>query len=268
MTRIRKIINSFTHLIILIASYLLLANSAFAAEIYKPFADIPGFDYESNGSNIAELVNQLYITGIALGATLGVLRIAYSGVKYTMSDVVSSKQSALNDIKGVFFGLGILLIPALVLGTINKDLLNLNVFEGFSKIGPVEVGDTNALANGSQKLFATGTETVACAVNNDKSEETCREELKCEEEKNGTLTRVGNKLVCNYVPKERREECPIGPRVCTDDPSVCAFYTDLPRESKERACIKKCEDLGDKSEKPWKVTIEGDLAICTYTPKE
>ena len=102
---------------------------AFGEQIYNPFVELPGFNYDT--LDFTNLVNTLYLMLIGVGALYGVLKIAYAGIKYTTSDVVTDKQDALHDIRGVFIGLAILLIPTLILKTINSDLLNLNVLSKF-----------------------------------------------------------------------------------------------------------------------------------------
>lgn len=100
--------------------------------VYTPFVKLDGFDYADG--TFADLVNQLYFYAIAIGATLGVIRIALAGLRHSMSDVVTTKTDARDEIKKVFFGLFILFLPALVLGTINSDLLKLDPFARFGEL--------------------------------------------------------------------------------------------------------------------------------------
>jgi len=114
------------------------------AQQYDSFTSIPFFDY-SDGRNFADLINALYIIAIALGSAFGILKIAFAGVKYSMSDVVSSKQSAKDDIKGVFFGLFILLTPFIILNTINPALLDLNIFGRIETLDPLDTSQQSLL---------------------------------------------------------------------------------------------------------------------------
>ncbi len=125
--------------------YLFTLLPALAAGEYTPLVGIPGIDPNSKPS-LPDYINKIYLLTIAIGVLIAVMRIAYAGVKYSMSGVVTDKASAKNDIKGVLLGLAILLLPALVLGTINPDLLKLDVLNGVSKLdmstGGVSGGST------------------------------------------------------------------------------------------------------------------------------
>ncbi len=100
---------------------------------YTPLVGIPGVP-TSGAAGLPEFFNRVYLLTISLGALFGILKIAYAGVKYSTTDVLSSKQSAKEDIKGVLLGLAILLLPALVLQTINPKLTNLDILSAATKI--------------------------------------------------------------------------------------------------------------------------------------
>jgi hypothetical protein len=137
------------HIIIFVVLYILIGfDVAHAKEItYTPMTNLPGL---SGAGNIPEFINRVYIMLIAVGATFGVLKIAFAGVKYTMSDVVTSKQSALADIKGVLLGLALLLIPALVLNTIYPQLTSLDILKGLN--GGSSGGGGGGLTESQQQL--------------------------------------------------------------------------------------------------------------------
>lgn len=107
--------------------------SVHAANTYVPLVGIPGLPTNAN-TTLPEFINKVYFLTISLGALFGVLKIAFAGVKYSMTDVLSSKQSAREDIKGVLLGLAILLLPALVLQTINPQLIKLNFLQNVPPI--------------------------------------------------------------------------------------------------------------------------------------
>lgn len=98
------------------------------APTYTPLVGIPGVTDLKNAS-IAEYINALYLLSISIGGLIGVVKISMAGVKYSMSDIVTSKEEAKEDIKGVLLGLGILLIPFIVLNTIYAGLTNLDVLK-------------------------------------------------------------------------------------------------------------------------------------------
>ncbi|QQR64722.1 hypothetical protein IPH92_04135 [Candidatus Kaiserbacteria bacterium] len=98
---------------------------------YTPLVGIPGI---SGTPSLPDYINKIYLLTIAVGVFIAILRIAYAGVKYSMSGVVTDKASAKSDIKGVLIGLAILLLPALVLNTINPNLLRLDFLNGLPKL--------------------------------------------------------------------------------------------------------------------------------------
>lgn len=99
---------------------------------YQPLTGIPGVD--PNNLNLVGYVNALFLLSIALGGILAVIRITLAGFKYMMTDVVSTKGSAKDDIYSSLLGLGILLATFIVLYTINPQLTNLNILSGADPI--------------------------------------------------------------------------------------------------------------------------------------
>jgi len=106
--------------------YFLFVSFAEAAGQYVPIVGIPGLTNQ-NTASLPEYINRIYFFTITIGAMYGVVKIAFAGVKYSMSDIITSKESAKEDIKGVLLGLAILLIPFIVLRTINPELTRLDV---------------------------------------------------------------------------------------------------------------------------------------------
>lgn len=144
--------------------FLIIPSIVFGQETYNPFVTIPGFDYAK--MSFSDLVNALYLLLIGVGATYGVLKIAFAGVRYAMSDVVTSKQDAMHDITGVFIGLAILLLPALVLGMVNKDLLNLDIFAEFRSAVTVDMG-AYSKSGATTSPIPSGTIGSVCETSND-----------------------------------------------------------------------------------------------------
>lgn len=133
--------------------YVCFATPLFA-EGYTPLVSIPGI---SGTPSLPDYINKVYLLTIAVGVFIAILRIAYAGVKYSMSGVVTDKASAKNDIKGVLIGLAILLLPALVLNTINPDLLRLDFLDGLSKLDI----NSNSISNpGGASTNTAGTQVV------------------------------------------------------------------------------------------------------------
>ncbi len=129
-------------------------SELFAASTYTPLVGIPGI---SGTPSLPEYINKIYLLTIAIGVLIAIMRIAFAGVKYSMSGVVTDKASAKSDIKGVLLGLAILLLPALVLNTINPDLLRLNFLDNLTKldISAAPVGGV-----GGSTTNPAGTQTV------------------------------------------------------------------------------------------------------------
>lgn len=119
-------------------SVLLVGFPAQAAE-YVPLVGIPGLTDKGN-QNLPDYVNAVYLLTIALGALIGVVRIALAGVKYALSDIVTHKEEAKHDITGVLLGLAVLLIPFIVLNTINPNLTRLDILSGLQKIKTMSAG--------------------------------------------------------------------------------------------------------------------------------
>ncbi|HEX4798950.1 MAG TPA: hypothetical protein VFV22_00225 [Candidatus Paceibacterota bacterium] len=116
---------------ILILYFFAFTANAYQALEYVPMTNLPGL---TGTGSIPELLNSLYLIIIAVSATYGVIKIAIAGVKYTMSDVVTSKSESIADIKGVLIGLAIILTPYIILKTIYAPLLNLNILQNLGHI--------------------------------------------------------------------------------------------------------------------------------------
>jgi hypothetical protein len=136
--------------IIVFAPSLALANA------FTPLVGIPGL---SATPTMGEFVNALYILAISLAALLAVVKLIIAGTKYMLSDVVTNKQDALNDIQGSLIGLLIVISAVLVLQIINPGLRNLNIFDNIIQASappPVSSGPT---------VYSSGPTTVTGPVN-------------------------------------------------------------------------------------------------------
>jgi|SRR3989344_791291 len=101
---------------------------------FVPLAETPagsklGELYTSNG-DLSNFINGLFKFAIAIGAIVGVLRIAYAGYLYMgAADMWSTKSEAKKILGEVTLGLLILLAIWLILNQINPDILQLNAFK-------------------------------------------------------------------------------------------------------------------------------------------
>lgn len=140
---------------------------------YTPLVNVPGLN-TSGATSLPDYINKIYILLITIGALFGVVKIAIAGVKYSMSDVITDKSSARKDIYGVLMGLAILLLPYIVLYTINPELTKLNVLQNATKVninqslqgtsggsGGSVNGSGNAQAGTVMENVTNGTQTGA-----------------------------------------------------------------------------------------------------------
>jgi hypothetical protein len=104
---------------------------------YVPLVALPAI--AGSGQGLGAYFNQLYMATVAIGAILAFLKIAFAGAKYSMSGIVTDKESAKHDIQGALLGLAILLIPFIVLNTIYPNLTKLDILQN---AGTMKV-DTN-----------------------------------------------------------------------------------------------------------------------------
>lgn len=144
-------------------SMLLVAATVYGAPTYTPLTGIPGITDQGGTRTLPEYMNAIYLLIITIGALFGVVKIAIAGVKYSMSDVVSSKQSAKDDIKNVLLGLAVLLIPFMVLNTINPNLTKLDVLQAGKDMVNLNVS-TKYGAAGTQSITTQDNQTSNCTA--------------------------------------------------------------------------------------------------------
>jgi hypothetical protein len=93
---------------------------------YSPLiGSLPG--YSASGGSFATFINGLYAFSISIAAILAVLKIIIAGVKWMLTDIVSSKSDAKKDIRSALFGLLLILAAFLILNLINPNLLALTI---------------------------------------------------------------------------------------------------------------------------------------------
>lgn len=109
---------------------------------YQPIVGIPGVD--SNALSTEGYVTALYKLAITVACLLALYKIIFGGVKWALSDVITTKGEAIKDIKGALLGLLIVLSAVLILNTINPNLTQLNIFgEGAPSIDAIENEEYN-----------------------------------------------------------------------------------------------------------------------------
>lgn len=127
------------------ASILFFSSTVAHAADFTPLVGIPGIT-DLKSASLPQYINAVYMVLIAVGGLIAVMRIAWAGVKYSLSDIVTNKDSAKRDIQGVLVGLAILLIPYIVLNTINPDLTSLDVLRSAQ---PINLSDLEGYTQGT-----------------------------------------------------------------------------------------------------------------------
>ena len=94
--------------------------------VFKSLVPLPGFDPGS--PDIGQFIQALYSLAIIIGALLAVIKIILAGFKYMFGGTVTTTEDAKADIKGALLGLLIIVGAVVILGTINPQLTNLNIF--------------------------------------------------------------------------------------------------------------------------------------------
>ncbi len=94
------------------------------AATYTPLVGIPGVD---PAADFNTYINSLYALSISIAALLAVIKIIIAGVKWMMTDVVTTKGEAKKDIQGALIGLIIVIAAVLILNQINEDITNVNL---------------------------------------------------------------------------------------------------------------------------------------------
>ena len=100
---------------------------------FVPLTKIPGITGTDTPS-VAVYLSRIFFLLIGIGAVLAVLKIAYAGVKYMLSEAFTNKEEAKKDIQNALLGLLIILSVVLILRVINPNLLNLNIFSGLTLV--------------------------------------------------------------------------------------------------------------------------------------
>lgn len=113
-----RILISTLALLVLVAPTLIFAQNTPTSLINLPVSPQPG----ENG--FSAYINLLYALSISAAALLAVIKIIIAGVKYMLTDVVTSKGDAIREIKGALLGLLLIIGAVLILTVINPKLLD------------------------------------------------------------------------------------------------------------------------------------------------
>lgn len=92
---------------------------------FVPLVGIPGVDADAE---FGTYINALYTLSISLAALLAVIKIVIAGVKWMLTDIVTSKENAKKDIQGALVGLLIIISAVVVLNFVNPKLTSTEIF--------------------------------------------------------------------------------------------------------------------------------------------
>ncbi|MEK7611946.1 MAG: hypothetical protein AAB407_01225 [Patescibacteria group bacterium] len=106
---------------ILIGVAVYAPSFAVAYELVTPIGD------KTSVSSPGQYIEIFYTYGLGFGALIAVAMITWGGVEYTVSESVGSKEDAKDRITNAILGLALLLVAALILQTINPNLLELKL---------------------------------------------------------------------------------------------------------------------------------------------
>lgn len=127
---------------------------AFAVDrtVFQPLVGIPGVG--TNAIDFDQYITAIYALTISIAALLAVVKLVIAGSKYMLSDIVSTKQSAKEDIKGALLGLIIVMSVVIILSTINTNITQYTLQAVNYRFGN-EQGETTTgsrLGTGEQRI--------------------------------------------------------------------------------------------------------------------
>lgn len=129
---------------------------------FTPLVGIPYVDTTDSNLSLPGYVDALYKAAISIAAFLAVVKIIFAGVKYMLSDVVTSKEDAKKDIRGALIGLLIVIGAVLILNTINPQLKELTALGGPPGLN-MGLGEHDGFLTSIQRLCESPT---GCVVRN------------------------------------------------------------------------------------------------------
>jgi len=113
--------NLFVFVLLLLPVVTLAQQNAFT-----PLVGVPGLS--GSGTNFNTYINALYALSISVAGLLAVIKIIIAGVKYMLTDIVTSKEEAKSDIRGALIGLLIVVSAVVILNQINPQLTRSSLF--------------------------------------------------------------------------------------------------------------------------------------------
>lgn len=203
---------------LLISALLLLPLLTWANTTpFTPLVGVPGL---SSKADFSQYINALYILSISIAGLLAVIKMIIAGTKYMLSDVVTTKQDALGDIRGSILGLIIVISAVLVLQIINPQLVNLDVFGNVTMtkapppqpagVAPPGGGVTPTTGNGYRWIPRSASRNdkmaffVNCRASNGETNETLGDRIICY---NALPQGVVNHIMTTFCPSAGGTPC-------------------------------------------------------------
>ena len=158
-------------ILIMFVVFMIGAVSVLAAEVdYKP-----AFPWEG-AEGISGMVQKFYTMALAAVGVAALGALIYGAILWTVSEAVSSKQEAMEWIKGALLGLVLLLGAVLLLQTINPELVKLKE-PGLPKPAAMP-SNQSGYAPGYSKIGETSNTITMFWGNNYRSREQCENSAK------------------------------------------------------------------------------------------
>ena len=101
---------------------------------YEPISPVKNLSV-NEGGNVPEFedyLNNIFSFSLSIGAILAVVQIAFGGMRYMTSSVVSSKESAKEQIRSAILGLLLLFSIYIILNIINPNILSFRIGRNIS----------------------------------------------------------------------------------------------------------------------------------------
>lgn len=89
--------------------------------------------YSTENGGLASFFSTVFEVALSVGAIAAVLRLAYAGYVYMVSDMWTNKEHAKEIIRDTFLGLLLLISIYIILYQINPDILKLDFLSGLQK---------------------------------------------------------------------------------------------------------------------------------------
>lgn len=185
--------------ILLSSALFFLSITIVNAQGYELLQDLPGI---RDVPDLPGLIEGLINIVIAIGVLLAVIMLAFGGLQYMMTDVVTTKESAKKSMGQAIFGLLLILGSYLILFLINPAIVQngTNFLSGVK--APANIPSEDRIP---QKTYELTTKTI---TNNTKGSGELWKSANCNPDKTREAERSGEKTgVVETTTKENEKDC-------------------------------------------------------------